>query len=326
MPRSENQKLKLLVLAEIFKRETDENHALSAQQLIERLAAHEIRAERKTIYSDIAALQDFGMDIIHESGGYKLLHREFELPELKLLVDAVQASRFLSAKKSHALIAKLESLASVHEARALQRQVYVTNRVKSMNESIYYSIDMLHTAIAENKQISFQYFAWTTAKTQQFRHDGARYVVSPYALIWDDANYYLVAYSAQSETLRHYRVDKMSAIAMEAAAREGGALFSGMDMAVYARRLFGMFGGAEQAVTLQFDNRVVGVILDRFGRDITLIPVGDTHFRVHISVVPGAQFFGWVASFGAEAKIIAPASLADTFCKMYAETLAQYGE
>ena len=204
MPRRENQKLKLLYLADMLREETDENHVLSMPAIISRLEARGVSAERKSIYSDMDALEAYGMDILRSKAGYALAHRTFELPELKLLVDAVQSSRFLSVNKSRALIKKIESLCSHYEAQDLQRQVYVAGRVKSMNESVYYNIDALHEAINHDKQIRFQYFRWTPEKKQQLRRGGRRYRVSPYALIWQDENYYLVGFDEEAQDIRHY--------------------------------------------------------------------------------------------------------------------------
>jgi len=163
MAKSEGQKLKLLYLKNMLEEQSDEQHPLNTQQILDYLAAHDIKAERKAIYNDIVCLQDFGMDIIHKpgrNGGYYLASREFELPELKLLVDAVQSSKFLTSKKSMQLITKLSTLASTYEAGSLKRQVVVSGRVKTMNESIYYNVDRLHEAIAQNSQITFRYFEW----------------------------------------------------------------------------------------------------------------------------------------------------------------------
>ncbi|MEG2652588.1 MAG: WYL domain-containing protein, partial [Ruthenibacterium sp.] len=261
MPKSERQKLKLLMLADIFLRETDDAHGLTLSEIQAKLAAQGVAAERKCLYNDFAALEDYGLDLVRSRDKvmrYALAHRTFELPELKLLVDAVQSCKFLSERKSRALIGKLESLASHYEARELQRQVYVAHRVKSMNESVYYSIDTLHAAIAQDRQITFRYFVWTVDKTQQFRHEGKVYRVSPYALIWDDEMYYLVAYDDAAGGIRHYRVDKMQGIEIAPQKRAGQCVFAGMDMAVYSQTMFGMFGGEAVDVELLFTNRLAG--------------------------------------------------------------------
>ena len=239
MAKSGNQKGKLLYLAEIFHRETDEAHGLTLAELTERLAAYGVQAERKTLYADMEELRRCGLDIDSWKEGreyrYRLASREFELPELKLLVDAVQASRFITESKSRSLIKKLESLVSVHDARQLQRQVLIAGRVKTMNESIYYNIDKLHSAIGEGKQIRFQYFQWTVEKKEALRRDGGWYCVSPWHLRWDDENYYLIAYDAEADRVKHYRVDKMKRITLLEAPRLGQERMARFDPAVYTR-------------------------------------------------------------------------------------------
>lgn len=327
MPKRERQKLKLLALAALLRRETDDAHGLTVPEMVEHLQAQGISAERKSLYDDLVALEDFGMDIVRTRDRhtrYALANHAFELPELKLLVDAVQSSKFLSERKSRALIGKIEGLASRHEARELQRQVYVTHRVKSMNESVYYSIDALHDAMKRDRQITFRYFNWTVQKTQQLRHDGRTYCVSPFALVWDDEMYYLIAYDASACALRHYRVDKMQDIAVTEDARLGKAAFEQVDMAAYTQRTFGMFGGDTVEVQLLFANRLAGAVLDRFGKEVSFIPADDAHFRVRVEVVVSPQFMGFVAGFGSEARILGPQSVADAFVAHCTELLAGY--
>lgn len=329
MARSEHQKQKLLLLADLLRRETDEEHGLTVSQMIEALARHGVRAERKSIYDDLQTLQDYGLDIVKlraaHTCSYALVHRDFELAELKLLVDAVQSSKFLSAKKSRALIRKLEGLASRHEAQNLQRQVYVAGRVKSMNESIYYTIDQLHAAISADRQVSFLYAQWTMDKSVRYRRDGRRYRVSPYALVWEDENYYVVGYDEEAGAIRHYRADKMASLRiLDSSPRRGKETFAALDMAAYTRRTFGMFGGEARDVTLRFSARLAGAVIDRFGRETILTPDGPDHFRLHIPVVISPQFMGWVAGFGPEARILAPQDVADQFCAWCRDTLAQY--
>ena len=229
MPRSSNQKLKLLYLLKILSEETDEQHYMNARELIARLGQYGIRAERKSVYDDLERLQEFGYDIIHtktgEGSGYYLGGREFELAELKLLVDVVQASRFITLKKSRQLIHKLERLAGRNEAACLQRQVYVAGRVKTENESIYYNVDSIHNAITENKKIMFQYFQWNLKKEMELRHNGEMYHISPWGLSWNDENYYLVGYDSEDQMIKHYRVDKMLKIRMSDEPREGKKYF-----------------------------------------------------------------------------------------------------
>ncbi len=329
MARIEGQKLKILVLADILARETDSAHGLTVPQLIEALAARGIPAERKSIYTDLRALEDFGLDVICLREGHicrwALASRTFEVAELKLLVDAVQSSKFLSEKKSRALIKKLESLCSRHEAKALQRQVFVTNRPKSMNESIYYTIDLLHTAISTDEQVRFQIAEWTPEKTVRYRRGGKLYTVSPYALIWEDENYYLLAYDPEAGAMRHYRADRLAHLALAGGPRVGKEVFARLDMAAYTKRTFGMFGGEETGVTLEFAVHLAGVVIDRFGKDVTFFPAGDGRFRVYVHVVPSVQFMGWLAGLGAEARLISPPEVQKAFCAHCRQVLQQYG-
>lgn len=309
MPKSANQKLKLLYLLKILEENTDENHVMSMSQLIEALQKNGISAERKSIYDDVASLQLFGIDVEcrrGNGGGYYLASRQFELPELKLLVDSVQASKFLTVKKSRELIKKLEAQCSRYEASQLQRQVFVSNRIKTMNESIYYVVDEIHQAISCNSQISFLYAEWTTAKTLIYRKNGERYVVSPWALIWDDENYYLVAYDAVAGKIKHYRVDKISSIEQSGEKRLGAEEYGTIDTALYSKKLFGMYGGKNSKVKLEFKNELVGVVLDRFGKDVMIKPLNHDYFTIVVDVVVSKQFLGWIYGLGEGVRIISP--------------------
>lgn len=320
MPRKQNQKQKVLRLAQILHERTDEAHVLSADELIACLEEYGIQAERKSIYTDIEALCQCGFDIERQGGrggGYYLANRMFEQPELKLLVDAVQSSRFITHRKSHALINKVERLASSYQARALQRQVYVSGRIKTMNESIYYNIDRIHSAIAQGKQICFRYFEWTITPDlqvkKQFRRDGAQYTASPWALVWNSENYYLVAYDPMAAAIRHYRVDKMEQIGILDAARQGKEQFERQDVGQYAKHLFGMFGGAVETVVLRCENRLAGVMHDRFGGDMMLLPEDEAHFRMQVEVAVSPQLFGWLCGLGAGVQIAEPKAVADQY-------------
>ena len=218
MARSANQKLKLLLLRQYLERNSDEAHPVTTAQLLEYLASEGISAERKSIYSDLEALQSFGLDLIRVRDGnitcWYIGERVFQLPELRLLADSVQSSRFITRKKSLELIAKLEGLTSVHQAKELRRQVVVKNRIKAMNESIYYLVDELHTAINGDKRIRFHYTGYDGHGRRVLRRGGTWYDVSPYALLWDDENYYLVAWDGEAGAIKHYRADKMSRLAV----------------------------------------------------------------------------------------------------------------
>ncbi len=310
MPKGANQKFKLYRLAQIMMEKTDEDHYISMPEIMESLNAYGITADRKTIYNDLKDLEDLGIEVEGEPIGnryhYHVVSRTFELPELKLLVDAIQSSKFITERKSNALIKKLEKLVSKYDAMKLQRQVYVSGRIKTMNESIYYTVDAIHNAISENKKIKFQYFQWNVKKEMELRHDGAYYHISPWGLSWDDENYYLVGFDSKAQMIKHYRVDKMLHISMTNEAREGKEYFKKLDMADYAKKSFGMFGGKEQQVKLMVENSLAGVIIDRFGKNVMMIPVDEKYFTVNVDVHVSNQFFGWVASLGDGVKIVSP--------------------
>ena len=309
MARSSNQKTKLLHLSRMLLRQSDEEHPLSVTQIIEGLARYDIRAERKSIYDDMEALRLFGLDIQSRKGkvpGWFVGDRDFELPEVKLLMDAVQSSRFITQRKSDALIRKLEGLASVHQAGQLQRQVYVSGRIKVMNESIYYNVDKLHTAIAGQRAITFKYFDYDIARQKVFRQEGKRYVVSPYGLIWNSENYYLVAFDHSHRELRHYRVDKMTEIVITCLDREGREQYPDFQLAEYGQKHFGMYSGQEMKVTLRGRRDKAHLVWDRFGQDIIMVPDGEEHFTVTLPVVISPQFFGWLLGLDGSVALAGP--------------------
>ena len=315
MAKSENQKLKLMYLMKILLEKTDEDHALTMPDILRELEAYGISAERKSIYSDMECLRTYGMDIIGEKRdqkfSYYVASHQFELAELKLLVDAIQSAKFITAKKSKELIKKIESFASQYEAGQLQRQVFVSGRIKTMNESIYYNVDAIHSAIAANRQIRFQYFQWNVKKEMELRKNGAYYQVSPWALSWDDENYYLVAYDDEEEKLKHYRVDKMLHIGQTDEPRKGKKLFEGFDTALYAKKMFSMYAGEEEMVKIECENRLAGAIIDRFGKDIPMRKIDEEHFSVNVRVSLSCQFIHWIMALGSGAKIVGPEHVVD---------------
>ena len=314
MPKSQNQKLKLIYLAMLMQEKTDDEHGLSMSEIIHELDLCGIKAERKSIYNDFEALSTVGMDIEKRTElgrtEYYLTGRTFELPELKLLVDAVQGSKFITRKKSEALIRKIEGLASIYEAKKLARNVYVANRIKTMNESIYYTVDDIHSAINSDRQISFQYFKWNEKGKKELRHNGKIYKVSPWALTWDDENYYLVAFDAdagEKGMIKHYRVDKMIRMKVLDERREGAEHFKNFDMALYSRKTFGMYSGKDEHVTLRCRNQLADPIIDRFGQDVLMRSVpGEDCFDVTVKVAVSPLFLTWLMNFGGDIKIIAP--------------------
>ena len=270
MAKSSNQKLKLLYLLKMLEEKTDEENTMTINDMIVELERYGIKAERKSIYADLEALRHYGLDITSRKSkttDYFVASRLFELPELKLLVDAVQCSKFVTHKKSNELIKKIESLASNKQAQSLHRQVYVTNRVKTINESIYYNVDRLHAAIAENRQVSFKYFDYDVKKEKVFRKNGDKYTVSPYGLSWDDENYYLITFSTKYNGFTHYRVDRMIDIDLLDELSNPLPEKEKFDVAEYTKKVFNMFGGEEVTAKIQFDNSLVNAVVDRFGKD-----------------------------------------------------------
>ena len=322
---TKQKKAKSLYLMKIFTEETDEDHGLTLKEINARLEGYGIKpVSRNTLYGDIEELRTFGLDIITEQRGnnlcYFLASKDFELPELKLLVDSVQASRFMTEKKSRELIHKLEGLASVHEARELHRQVLISGRVKSMNESIYYNVDKLNNAINLDSQIRFQYYQWDVNKHMVLRHDGDFYTVSPWALVFDNENYYLVA--CTNGEIRHYRVDKMVNITATGDPRKGRDLFHEED---YTRKsVFGMFGGDVTPVILEADNRMAGVIIDRFGIETPMVPIDKNHFEARVEVSVSSQFIGWIISLGPDVRITGPAPVVRQVQREVRRLMGQY--
>ena len=327
MAKGANQKSKLLVLYQLLLERTDEDNPLSTQQIIEYLEQNGIGAERKSIYADMETLRDMGVDVQSRKGrgaGWFIGERDFQLAELKLLMDAVQSSRFITQRKSDALIRKLEGLASKPQARQLQRQVYVSGRIKTMNESIYYNVDKLHAAIAARKVITFKYFDYDMKKEKVFRQEGRRYTVTPFGLIWDSENYYLAAYDHNKGQLRHYRVDKMWEIALTTLPRQGEREFEGFNPADYTRKHFGMYRGEEVNVKLRGRANMVNVVLDRFGQDVILVPDGEEHFTVTLPVVVSPQFFGWLFGLDGGLEIVHPQNVVEKYREHLRRQAEQY--
>ena len=328
MPKGTNQKFKLYRLAQIMLEKTDEEHYITMPEIMESLAEYNITADRKSIYTDLRDLSVLGIEVEGEPIGnryhYHVVSRTFELPELKLLVDAIQSSKFITEKKSNTLIKKLEKMVSEYEAQKLQRQVYVSGRIKTMNESIYYTVDAIHNAISENKKIKFQYYQWNVKKDMELRHNGAWYHISPWGLSWDDENYYLVGYDSDAKKIKHYRVDKMLHIRLSSESREGKEFFKKLDMADYAKKSFGMFGGKEQTVKLLVKNNLAGVIIDRFGKNAILFPTDDEYFTVNVEVHVSRQFLGWVFSLGDGIKIVGPDDVVEEMRMEVTRLIQQY--
>lgn len=329
MPRGTNQKLKLSYLTKIMLAKTDDEHSLTMPQIMAELEKYDVTAERKSIYQDFQDMTDkLGIEIIKEQIGretyYHVGAREFELAEVKLLIDAVQSSKFITQTKSRELIGKIKGFVSEYQASQLQRQVFISDRVKNMNESVYYNVDDIYTAINENRKIRFKYYKWDINKKLVPRHNGAWFAVSPWALTWDDENYYLVAFDDLDHKIKHYRVDKMMQISVMEEKRDGKDVFKNFDMAAYSKATFGMYSGVKTKVHIQFPDSMCGVFLDRFGKDISFRKVDEEHSEVAVDVAISAQFFGWIFSLGREVKVTGPDSVREQIRIAAEEFAANY--
>ena len=324
MPKSDNQKLKILHILDYLQKNSNEDRLVTAQELIRVLDQKGIRCDRKTVYSDIAALQDYGVDIVSvpgKNGGYYIASRIFELPELKLLIDAVQSSKYLTQKKSRELIEKLCMQCNEQDASLMKRSVLVSGRVKSMNETIYYNVDAIQEAISQNKQITFRYFDWGMDRRRHYREK--EYVASPYGLCQDNENCYLLAHS-ERYGVTSYRVDRMSDIALSTQTRTPCPELTGKALTEHANRLFQMYSGDAVNVKMRFHKSLLNVVIDRFGKDIMLIPDGEDHFNFTVNVAVSPMFLSWVMGFGSKAKILYPQAVVDQCMELCRQIMSQY--
>ena len=326
MPRG--KKTKLLYIIRLFSERSDENNMLTIDDIIEYLDENGIGAERKSLYDDLKELNDFGIKIKKKKVGkecyYYLAERFLETAEIKLLVDSIQSSKFISENKSRTLIQKLESFAGVSERKKLSRQVYVQGRVKTMNESVYQSIDTIHSAIADGNQLSFQYLQWNMNKELEPKYDGKTYVVSPWALSCDEQNYYLIAYDPGHGEIRHYRVDKMKNVKETSDKREGKTQYKETNVAEYVKGNIGMMGGEDTPVTVSIPSYMIGVFIDRFGKEIRVFKTGEDTCEVTFHVRLSSMFYGWVAGLGKETVIISPAAAVEGAKRFAKENFDKY--
>ena len=310
MPRGSNQKFKFTYLMKIMAEKTDDEHSLTMPQILEELEKYEVSAERKSIYEDFKDMSKLGIDVIKEQRGretfYHIAGREFELAEVKLLIDAVQSAKFITQKKSKSLISKVKNFVSEHQAKQLQRQIVINDRVKTMNESVYYNVDDIHTAINQNRKIKFKYYKWDIDKKLVERHGGSYFVVSPWALLWDDENYYMIAFDDWDNKIKHYRVDKMMYIEVVNDERSGKEEFKNFDMAKYSKATFGMYHGEKTKVCIKFANHMCGVFIDRFGKDTLFRKIDENNSELIVDINVSPQFFGWIFSLGNDVEIVSP--------------------
>ena len=326
--KRDGQKMRAFALKAILERETDDQHGITMARILELLEIeHGIKAERKSIRDDFIAFRmSETLDIVGPQGRnreYSVGSRDFELPELKMMIDSIQASKFLSESKSDSLIKKLEKLCSKYEKQSLHRSVVLANRVKNTNTKMFYSVDAIHQAISANKQIQFKYFDYDVRKERKYFKKGEFYIASPFAMIYADDNYYLLAY--EGGKFKHFRVDRMDSVKMlDLIDREGGEEFAKVDMAAYTKYTFNMFGGEIEHVTMVFQNRFVGTVMDRFGRDVLIMKEDDRHFRITVSVAVSNQFFGWIFGLGKGVRIVGPERVKEKMRAALAEISARY--
>lgn len=330
MPKGKNQKLKLCYLKEILLNKTDAEHGITLAEIMDELEKREVTAERKSLYSDIAELENLGITVEKcqkdNTCYYKVVKREFELAELKMLVDAIQSSKFITERQSRELIKKIENFTSEHQARKLQRQIYVQGRIKTKNESVYDIVDAIYTAIENNKKIKFKYLQWNIKKEMEERHDGKWYDISPWALIWYAENYYLVAFDNEEKKIKHFRIDKMRRIVVGNELREGKDEFKHFSIAEYSNKVFGMYGGQEERVVVTIKNEMIGIFLDRFGKDVSVFRTDSQHVEVRIPVAVSNQFYGWIFGLGPDVKITGPKKVVEE-AREYIQNLGkQYSE
>lgn len=330
--KSESKKLALLYLQELFLLKTDSTHYIRMPEILDYLAERDVFVDRRTIYTDISILNQSGFEIegVQEKGGYKYHHinRKFDTNELKVLIDSVAASKFLTLAKSRELIAKIKSLGIAADSNNLNRNVLLGKRIKSMNDKVLKNLDMIHAAINNNEQLSFLYMKWNPKKELEYVRKGETYIVSPFAVTLDDDNYYMIAYDKKYKNIRHYRIDKMQSIKYLHEEREGAESFKSFDIADYTQKTFGMFSGREESIRIRCKNNLAGVFIDRFGKDVFIRPdLDDNRFfiaRITVNVSP--QFYAWLFGLGKDITILSPDSVIEEYQGMLKETLQKYND
>ena len=325
MPKSEKQKQKILYILKFLYENTDEDHPLTVNDMIDKLREYDISAERRSVYNDIRTLQDFGFDIIMQrngSYGYYLGERLFETAELEILIDSVQSSRFITKKKSEKLIKKLSKLTSKAQARNFSRQLHIRDRIKNMNESILYTVDSIHNAISSNRKISFKYFDYNIKTEKVFRRNGGHYLANPLALTFDNENYYLITYTEKYDEFVTYRVDRMSDVTVTDEKRSLPP--KPFNVAEYVNPVFSMFDGEIERITCLFRNSLLNVVIDRFGENVTLSEYGDEAFKAVFKAAVSPTFLSWIIGFGGDAYVLSPEWVADEVYALALEAAQQY--
>ena len=325
---SESKKLIPLYLQQLFLERTDKTHFVRMPEIKKYLEEKGINADRRTIYSAISLLSDVDFNIVgvQEKGNYKyhLPERQFDSNEIKILIDSVSASKFLTEKKSRELIKKLKTLGSSFDNESFNRRVLLDKRVKSMNDRIFKNLDSIYAAISMNSQITFQYVRWNPERKLDLLRSGKEFAASPYAVSLSDDNYYLVAFDKRTNGLRHYRIDKMQSIKLTYETREGKEHFKSFDMVEYSKKTFGMFGGVEESISIEAPNNLAGVFIERFGDSVRLRPSFENKecFIARFTICISPQFFGWLVGLGGKIKILSPDSVREDYVQYLNEAIS----
>ena len=322
--KNTNQKKRILILLQTLQKYSDENHPLKMSDLIQYCYDQGIHAERRSIYDDIRELKEAGYEILFTRipyQGYFLATQPFEMAELRLLSDAVQASNFVTEKKSRQLVNKLAQLTSVHQGHALTKQVYFFKH-KFSNEEIFYTIDQFQQAIANHYAVCFQYFDITVNKQKKYRRQAREYHLIPYALIWENQRYYCIGYDTRYQNFTHYRLDKIDHLTMIEEVQKKMPF----DMHHYASRVFNMFQGESTNITLRFDLSLINTVFDQFGQDVLITEVSSESFTINLTMGLAPTFIGWLLQFGQRVTVLSPQKLIDQMQQVANEVLHQYKE
>ena len=334
------RKMKLLEVMRIIEEETDQEHTLTAQEIVQRLKKKGFdHADRKGVYDDINVLNLFfrprderkkskakRIEKDEQTWGYYLDNRPFSVSEIKLIIDAVLSSKFLSESKTEELVEKLQSLCTKEDAKGLRRQVIVSNRIKNMNTSVHNNVDHIHHAIDNDLQIRFKYFDYGIDKERVYRKKGNWYYASPLALVYAYDNYYLLAHYQKNETVTTFRVDRMAAISAIEVPREGKEILTKDEIALYQQYSFSMYNGKKERVTLRIHRTMMNVVIDRFGRQVWAKKVDDDHFEVTVTVFVSNQFYGWVFGLKNYVTIMGPQWVRDGMKDMLKAVEKRYAE
>ena len=317
MAQDNCQKIKLLKLVELLRQETDEEHPLATMEICRRLDAMGISCERRTLSKDIALLNEQGFEVmwrwVGKEKGYYIEDRSFSIPELKILIDAVQASSFITEKKTAELIAKIADLGGSHRADILKSNMVCFNTRKHSNESIYYNVGFLEDALHQQKKVIFRYYDLNENGEKVYRRDGHRYVVEPVALVFNEDNYYMICYSSRHDNTANYRIDRMDHVEIIEDPISEKALSLREEIGGYTEQVFKMYGGQPVDIVIEFDDKIIGAVYDKFGEDTKMMRSGEGKCIATVKVQLSPVFWGWLFQFAGELKVLSPESVVDEY-------------